>query len=161
MQPVKPPEEVKASFDDAIKAREDEHRKVNEAEAYRIEVVERAQGDAERLRLEAAGYREERVSRATGEASRFEQVLAEYRKAPSVTRKRLYLESIESVLSSTAKLIIDAEKSGNITYLPLDRLLGSPDGPARTAREPTPQVSTSVNPAPVTRVPDGRTREAR
>lgn len=161
MQPVKPPDEVKAAFDDAIKAREDEHRKTNEAEAYRNEVIERAQGEAERLRLEAAAYREEKVSRATGEASRFEQVLAQYRKAPSVTRKRLYLESIESVLNNTAKVVVDTNKSGNITYLPLDRLLSAPEGSSRAVREATPQVSTTVIQAPASRVPDGRAREAR
>ncbi|MGB1883105.1 MAG: FtsH protease activity modulator HflK, partial [Gammaproteobacteria bacterium] len=107
MQPAKPPEQVKAAFDDAIKAREDEQRKINEAEAYRNEVVERAAGEAARIRLDAEGYKERVISQAEGEASRFNQLLTEYEKAPQVTRRRLYLEAIEEVMSDTTKVIMD------------------------------------------------------
>jgi membrane protease subunit HflK len=143
MQPAKPPDEVKASFDDAIKSREDEQRKINEAEAYRNEVVERAQGEAHRLRLESEAYREQVIARATGEARRFGQILVEYRKAPAVTRKRLYLEAIESVLSDTTKVMIDAKQSNNLTYLPLDRILNNAES-ARQSRDPAPQSGNSV-----------------
>lgn len=122
MQSANPPEEVKASYDDAIKSREDEQRKINEAEAYRNEVVERAQGDASRIRLEAQAYKEQVVARAEGEARRFEQMLAEYQKAPQVMRERLYLETVETVLRDTTKIITDGG-SGNLTYLPLDRII--------------------------------------
>lgn len=122
MQSANPPEEVKASYDDAIKSREDEQRKINEAEAYRNEVVERAQGDAARIRLEAQAYKEQVVARAEGEARRFDQLYTEYQKAPAVMRERLYLETVETVLRDTTKIVMDGG-SGNVTYLPLDKLL--------------------------------------
>ncbi len=122
MQSANPPEEVKASYDDAIKSREDEQRKINEAEAYRNEVVERAQGDASRIRLESQAYKEQVVARAEGEARRFEQLLTEYQKAPGVMRERLYLETVETVLRDTTKIVTDGG-SGNLTYLPLDRII--------------------------------------
>ena len=123
MQPAKPPEAVKEAFDDAIKAREDEERLVNEAEAYRNDIIPRARGNAARLREEANGYKEAVIARAEGDASRFEQLLKEYERAPEITRKRLYLESIESVLSNTNKVLLDAEGGNSLMYLPLDKLL--------------------------------------
>ena len=123
MQPAKPPEAVKAAFDDAIKAREDEERLVNEAEAYRNDIIPRARGNAARMREEANGYKESVIARAEGDASRFEQLLAEYERAPEITRKRLYLESMESVLSNTNKVLLDAEGGNSLMYLPLDKLL--------------------------------------
>jgi membrane protease subunit HflK len=123
MQPAKPPEEVKEAFDDAIKAREDEQRSMNEAEAYRNDVIPRARGSAGRLRQEAEAYKQRVIARAEGEASRFNQLLVEYERAPSVTRQRLYLESIESVLNSTSKVLLDAEGNNSLMYIPLDRLM--------------------------------------
>ena len=123
MQPAKPPEAVKAAFDDAIKAREDEQRKINEAEAYRNEVVERAAGEAARIRAEAEGYKEQVIAQAEGESERFNQLYAEYKKAPEVTRKRLYLEAMESVLSNTNKVIVDNDNGSSLMYLPLDKLI--------------------------------------
>ena len=123
MQPAKPPEEVKASFDDAIKAREDEQRKINEAEAYRNEVVERAAGEAARIRLESEAYREQVIAQAQGESRRFEQILTEYEKAPEVTRRRLYLESIETVFSDSTKVIMDNKSGSSLMYLPIDKLI--------------------------------------
>ncbi|MEX2480955.1 MAG: FtsH protease activity modulator HflK, partial [Gammaproteobacteria bacterium] len=123
MQPAKPPEEVKAAFDDAIKAREDEQRKINEAEAYRNEVVERAAGEAARIRLDAEGYEQRVIAQAEGEASRFTQLVAEYQQAPEVTRNRLYLEAIEEVMSNATKIISDDKSSSNLMYLPLDKLM--------------------------------------
>ncbi len=123
MQPAKPPEAVKAAFDDAIKAREDEQRKINEAEAYRNEVVERAAGEAARIRAEAEGYKEQVIAQAQGESERFNQLYAEYQKAPEVTRKRLYIEAMESVLSNTNKVIVDNDNGSSLMYLPLDKLI--------------------------------------
>ncbi|MGR8920973.1 MAG: FtsH protease activity modulator HflK [Gammaproteobacteria bacterium] len=123
MQPAKPPEEVKAAFDDAIKAREDEQRKINEAEAYRNEVVERAAGEAARIRLDADGYKESVISQAEGEASRFVQLHREYQKAPEVTRRRLYLEAMEEVLSESTKVIMDNDGGSSLMYLPVDELM--------------------------------------
>ena len=123
MQPAKPPEAVKAAFDDAIKAREDEQRKINEAEAYRNEVVERAAGEAARIRAEAEGYKEQVIAQAQGESERFNQLYSEYKKAPEVTRKRLYIEAMESVLSNTNKVIVDNDNGSSLMYLPLDKLI--------------------------------------
>lgn len=133
MQPAKPPEAVKAAFDDAIKAREDEQRKINEAEAYRNEVVERAAGEAARIRLEAEAYKEQVVSQAEGEARRFKQLLAEYHKAPKVTRRRLYLEAIEDVMSDSTKVIMDGDAGSSLMYLPLDKLMSGGQSTLRRA----------------------------
>lgn len=123
MQPAKPPEEVKAAFDDAIKSREDEQRKINEAEAYRNEVVERVQGEGARIRLEAEGYKEQVIARSEGEAHRFEELLAAYEKAPAVTRQRLYLDALEDVLSGSSKVMLDAASGNSLMYLPIDKLI--------------------------------------
>ena len=125
MQPAKPPEAVKAAFDDAIKAREDEQRLVNEAQAYRNDILPRARGAAARVREEANGYKASVIAKSEGDASRFEQLLTEYEQAPEITRKRLYLESIESVLAGTNKVLLDAEGSNSLMYLPLDKLMQS------------------------------------
>ena len=123
MQPAKPPEDVKAAFDDAIKAREDEQRLVNEAEAYRNDILPRARGGAARVREESNGYKASVIAKSEGDAARFDQLLAEYELAPEITRKRLYLESMESVLSSTNKVLLDAESGNSLMYLPLDKLI--------------------------------------
>ncbi|MCY4364490.1 MAG: FtsH protease activity modulator HflK [Gammaproteobacteria bacterium] len=123
MQPAKPPEDVKAAFDDAIKAREDEQRLVNEAEAYRNDILPRARGAAARVREEANGYKASVIAKSEGDAARFNQLLAEYERAPEITRKRLYLESIESVMSGTNKVLLDAEGGNSLMYLPLDKLI--------------------------------------
>jgi len=135
------PEDVKSAFDDAIKSREDKQRKINEAEAYRNENVERAQGEAARIRLEAEGYKAQVVSRAEGEAQRFTQLLAAYEAAPEVTRRRLYLETVEAVLGGSRKVLMDGVAGNNVTYLPLDQLLerrAPPSGSA--AAEPVDSV---------------------
>ena len=123
MQPAKPPEEVKAAFDDAIKAREDEQRLVNEAEAYRNDVIPKARGGAARLREESNGYKARVIAKAEGEASRFEQLLTEYKRAPKVTRERLYIDAIESVFSNTNKVLIDNDNGNSLMYLPIDKLI--------------------------------------
>ena len=117
------PEEVKSAFDDAIKSREDKQRKINEAEAYQNENVERAQGEAARFRLEAEGYKKQVIARAQGEARRFEQLLTAYEQAPAVTRQRLYLETLEEVLGASNKVLIETGGGNNITYLPIDKML--------------------------------------
>jgi membrane protease subunit HflK len=141
MQPAKPPEEVKAAFDDATKAREDQHRKINEGEAYRNEVVERAAGEGARIRLDAEGYKSRVVSQAEGEAARFTALLAEYEKAPAVTRKRLYMDAMEEVMAGTSKVVTDNKGGSNIVYLPLDKMIGrnatAGDAPAAAEAAPT------------------------
>lgn len=124
MQNAQPPAQVKAAFDDAVKAREDEQRLKNEAEAYENDIIPRARGAAARLGQEAAAYRATVVAAARGEASRFLQVLDEYAKAPKVTRDRLYLDAMEDVYANSTKLLIDQGDSGNnVMYLPLDQLI--------------------------------------
>ena len=141
MQPAKPPEEVKAAFDDAIKAREDEQRLVNEAEAYRNDIIPKARGAAARLREESNGYKARVIAKAEGEASRFEQLLVEYQRAPKVTRERLYLDAIESVFSNTNKVLIDNDNGNSLMYLPIDRLIDNNN----TNKKPSTSNSTFNN----------------
>jgi membrane protease subunit HflK len=123
LQDAQPPEEVQAAFSDAIKAREDKERLKNEAEAYSNDIIPKARGAAARQIQEANGYKESLVAKANGEASRFSQLMGEYKKAPEVTRKRLYLETMESVLSQNSKVLVDSNNANNLMYLPLDQLL--------------------------------------
>ena len=122
IQEAKPPPEVKAAFDDVIKAKEDEERLKNEASAYANGVVPEARGRAQRQIEEANAYRAKVVAEAQGEAQRFEKLLAEYSKAPEVTRERLYLDSIERVYRNSSKVLVDVEGGNNMLYLPLDRI---------------------------------------
>jgi len=123
LQDPQPPEEVQGAFQDAIKAQEDEVRFKNEAEAYARDIVPRARGDAKRMREEAGAYKDQIIAKAEGESSRFTQTLEAYRKAPEITRKRLYLETIEEVLANTSKVILQVNDTSNLMYLPLDKLL--------------------------------------
>jgi len=123
MQKVSPPEEVKAAFDDATKAREDGARIIKEAEAYSNDIIPRARGAASRLMQEAQGYKASVMARAEGDARRFTSIVGEYVKAPGVTRDRMYIETMEQVLSNTTKILIDQKGSSNVLYLPLDRML--------------------------------------
>ncbi len=123
IQSAKPPEAVKDAFDDVTQAREDEERFKNEAEAYRNEVLPKARGASARMREEAEAYRNEVIARAEGEAERFEQLLKEYKKAPQITRDRLYLDMMESVLTNSSKVMVDVQGGNNLLYLPLDKLM--------------------------------------
>lgn len=118
----KPPTQVQAAFDDVIKAREDEERLKNEAQAYANGIVPEARGAAQRQIEEANAYKEQVVANAEGEAERFSRLLAEYVKAPEVTRERLYLEAVQDVLSRTNKVMVDVEGGNNVMYLPLDKM---------------------------------------
>ena len=124
MQTAKEPEQVRAAFADAVKAQADAERYKNEAQAYQNEVVGKAQGAAQRTILNAEGYRARVVESAVGEASRFNQLLTEYEKAPQVTRERLYIETMESVLGNSTKIMTDTKGGGNnLLYLPLDKIM--------------------------------------
>ncbi len=124
MQSIQPPEQVQAAFDDAVKAGQDLERQKNEGQAYANDVIPRARGNASRLIEEANGYKQRVVANAEGEASRFSQILAEYEKAPAVTRERIYLDSMQQMLSNTSKVMIDQKSGGsNLLYLPLDKLM--------------------------------------
>ncbi len=139
VQNAQAPREVQESFDDVIRAREDEQREKNQAETYANGVIPEARGQAQRLREEAYGYRDSIISRAEGEADRFTKLVAEYRKAPGVTRQRLYLETMQEVLSNTSKVLLTGDKGQNsMLYLPLDKMLeGRNAAPPKTTSTTT------------------------
>ncbi|WP_312947616.1 FtsH protease activity modulator HflK [Superficieibacter sp.] len=121
-QAARPPEAVQAAFDDAISARENEQQSIREAEAYSNEVQPRANGQAQRILEEARAYKTQTVLEAQGEVARFAKILPEYKAAPEITRERLYIETMEKVLSHTRKVLVN-DKGGNLMVLPLDQML--------------------------------------
>ena len=135
IEEARPPTEVKAAYDDVIKAREDLERLVNEAQAYSNGIIPEARGEAQRLREEANGYKSQVVSKSEGEANRFIKLLTEYKKAPQVTRERLYLDAIEEVMTNSSKVLVDTEGGNNMLYLPLDKIIhqGSSCGTLRSS----------------------------
>lgn len=142
IQSAQPPEQVQAAFDDAVKAGQDLERQKNEGQAYANDVIPKARGAASRLKEEADGYKQRVIASADGDASRFKQVLAEYSKAPAVTRERIYIETMQQVLSTTSKVMMDFRGNGNLLYLPLDRLMqkaGANGGEAAAPRPATPE----------------------
>ncbi|MBA6411620.1 FtsH protease activity modulator HflK [Parahaliea sp. F7430] len=118
----KPPSQVQAAFDDVIKAREDEERLKNEAQAYANGIVPEARGRAQRQVEESNAYKEQVIANAQGEAERFTKLLTEYRKAPEVTRERLYLDAVQNVFTNATKVMVDVEGGNNVMYLPLDKM---------------------------------------
>jgi membrane protease subunit HflK len=144
-----PPQQVRAAFDDVIKASEDNQSTQNEARRYASQVVPEARGAARRQLEEANAYREQVIARAQGEAERFERLLVEYKKAPAVTRQRLYLDAMQDVMSNSSKVMIDVEGGNNMMYLPLDQLLQRarrPEGSAQGAVAPQETPSFTVTP---------------
>ena len=133
-QSSRPPEQVKDAFDDAIAAREDEERFIREAEAYKNEILPKATGRAERLKKEAQGYTERTVNEAIGQVAQFEKLLPEYQAAPGVTRDCLYLDAMEKIYSHSSKVLIDSESSGNMLYLPIDKLISQSQAQSTKAR---------------------------
>jgi len=120
---AQPPDAVRPAFDDVIRAREDEQRVQNQAQQYSNQIIPEARGEAQR-RIEAANaYSAEVVAEATGDASRFDQLLTEYLKSPEVTRQRLYIDSIEDVMTASSKIMVDVEGGNNMLFLPLDKLM--------------------------------------
>jgi len=154
MQNAQPPEQVQAAFDDAVKAGQDRERQKNEGQTYANEVIPRARGTAARLVLEAEGYRQRVIERAQGDAARFRQVVAEYNKAPQVTRDRLYIDTMQQILSNTTKVLIDQKGGSNLLYLPLDKIMQM-TGAAQAESAPKPPES-----APVPEPSTARSREA-
>jgi membrane protease subunit HflK len=133
-QKIQPPPEVKDAFDDANNAGNNQQQFVNEARAYLAKEVPLARGDAARIRASAEGYKAARIAEATGEATRFSLIEAQYRAAPEVTRKRLYLETMQSVLATTQK-VIDQSSGKNMLYLPIDKPRSAADAGAAAAGE--------------------------
>ncbi|MGC9163017.1 MAG: FtsH protease activity modulator HflK [Thiomonas sp.] len=148
LQNVQPPEQVQAAFDDAIKAGQDRERLKNEAQAYANNVIPRAQGTASRLIQDAEAYKAQVVAQAQGDTSRFDQVLQQYEKAPQVTRERMYLQTMQDILSSVTKVMVDSRSNNNLLYLPLDKLLQQ-----SAARSTNPSPAMSAAPAALPTLP--------
>ena len=149
-----PPDAVRAAFDDVIKAREDEVRVRNEASAFSNQVIPEARGEAQRLIEESLGYKERVIAQARGEAERFNKLYAEYKLAPDVTRQRIYIDTIESVMANSTKVMVDVEGGSNMMYLPLDKIMerrGSTNGNSGLTNEsgnnPVERVDTSRRPS--------------
>ena len=117
------PGEVEVAVQDSIRAREDRERRILEAQTYSNDILPRARGEAERRRQDAEAYREQVIADAEGESDRFTQILAEYEKAPEVTRERIYIETLEEILRTSTKVLVDTEGGNNLLYLPLDQLV--------------------------------------
>jgi membrane protease subunit HflK len=154
MLAVQPPEQVQASFDDAVKAGQDRERQKNEGQAYANNVIPRARGAASRLIEESEAYRSSVIANAEGEAARFKQILTEYQKAPGVTRDRMYLEAMQQIFSSTTKVMVDSRNNSNLIYLPLDKLISQTGqtpvvaGDGAAARSPASNAAATPTPAP-------------
>lgn len=157
-----PPNQVRDAFNDVQKAKEDEQRVINEANAYAESIIPEARGEAQKQIEQANAYRDQVIARAEGEAERFEKLLTEYSLAKEVTRDRLYIDAMESVLSRSSKIMIDVEGGNNLLYLPLDRLgqTGSPVAGLATdesVRSIADAILREVN----ERIASGRIRESR
>ena len=142
MQNAQPPEQVQASFDDAVKAKQDLERQKNEGQAYANDIIPKAKGAASRLTSEAQGYRVKVESEAKGNASRFEQILTQYNRAPEVMRDRIYIEAQEQILSNISKVIVDQKNSNSLLYLPLDKLI------QQTSPSTKENISSTINVSP-------------
>ena len=165
---AQPPDAVRPAFDDVIRAREDEQRVQNQAQQYANQIIPEARGEAQRRIEEANAYSAEVVAEATGDASRFDQLLTEYLKSPEVTRQRLYIDSLEDVMTASSKIRVDVEGGNNMLFLPLDKLMEqgtasiNSNNSASDLRkladqlEPFLPASTSVNSVDRSRLPTGR-----
>ncbi|SFG90826.1 protease FtsH subunit HflK [Duganella sp. CF458] len=164
MQGVQPPEQVQASFDDAVKAGQDRERQKNEGQAYANDIVPKARGAAFRLIQEAEAYRAMTVQNATGNTDRFKSVLTEYQKAPAVTRDRMYLDTMQQIFSNTSKVMVDSKAGSNLLYLPLDKLIAQVAATEGRAASVTPPPPTAVllppEPTPDPNRRDSRSRES-
>jgi membrane protease subunit HflK len=160
LQQVLPPDKVQAAFDDAVKAGQDRERLKNEGEAYANDVVPRARGMAARLMQEANGYNAEVVQRAEGDAARFRQILVEYNKAPQVTRDRLYLDMMQSVLGNSTKILVDQKNSASLLNLPFDKLLQQAGAAAATQHSGESSGGRVTTSEPTVAIDPSRSREA-
>ncbi|MFZ8990250.1 MAG: FtsH protease activity modulator HflK [Pseudohongiellaceae bacterium] len=120
---AQPPDAVRPAFDDVIRAREDEQRAQNQAQQYANQRIPEARGEAQRQIEQANAYKQQAIAQAEGEASRFDELLIEYQTAPEVTRQRLYIESLQDVMTASSKIMIDVEGGNNMLYVPLDKIM--------------------------------------
>lgn len=144
MKDAQPPEQVQASFDDAVKAREDKLRLINEAETYANGILPQARGEGARILQDSEAYKAKVIAQSEGETFRFNKILTEYKKAPKVTKERLYRETMERVLSSTSKVVVDS-KAGNVMYLPIDKLLNNQSSTPKTIVNKTDPIQQKTN----------------
>ena len=156
-----PPNQVRDAFNDVQKAKEDEQRTINDANAYAESVIPEARGEAQKAIEQASAYRDQVIARAEGEADRFNKLLAEYQLAQKVTRDRLYIDAMESVLSRSSKIMVDVEGGNNLMYLPLDKL-NQPSTTLQGAnRETVSSIADAILREINDRVSSGRLRENR
>jgi membrane protease subunit HflK len=160
LQGAAAPEQVQPAFEDVVRAQQDRERFKNEGQAYANDVVPRARGIAARLIEESNGYRQSVISTAQGDTARFTQILTEYQKAPAVTRERMYLETMQQILGSTSKIIIDQKAGQSLLYLPIDKLiqLSQSQQQQQQQQQPPPAVSVEPPPPAPSSVPDTVTR---
>lgn len=155
LQQTDPPDEVKAAFDDAVQAQQDEQRLVNQAEAYANKMVPIAEGQAKRVIAEATAYKEQVVLGAKGKTAKFAKLLPEYKMAPEVTRQRLFLDAMEEVYSNSSKVLIDVDSGNNLVYLPLDKIISRSAQNDATSKTEDDTVTYSLEPR-TTNVPPQR-----
>jgi modulator of FtsH protease HflK len=153
LQNVQPPEQVQASFNDALRANQDMTRLKNEGQAYANDILPKARGTAARMIEEANGHKQSVIATAEGDASRFVQLLAEYERAPGVTRERLYIDTMQQVLQSTSKVIVDQKGGNNLLYLPLDKLIGAQSSAPQAPVSDIPRVPPRTEPTVITPEP--------
>lgn len=162
IQNAQPPQQVQAAFNDAVKAGQDRERSINLGEAYMNAVLPKAQGTASRMKEEAEGYKARVIETARGDADRFRAVYEEYKKAPQVTRDRLYIDAARDVFTNSSKIYVDAKGSGNLLYLPLDKIVGqTKEAAAKQAAESVEQYQTPSTKAPETAEFTSNTASAR
>ncbi|WP_338847657.1 FtsH protease activity modulator HflK [Massilia sp. W12] len=160
MQNVQPPEQVQNAFDDAVKAGQDMERLKNEGAAYANDVIPKARGQAARMLLDAQAHRSRVVETASGDAARFKQVVTEYAKAPTVTRDRMYLETMQQVFNNVTKVMVDSKTGNNLINLPLDKLIQGAAADHAAQQAVRTQQAASGQQAPEQNV-DVRARESR
>ena len=163
MQNAQPPEQVQAAFDDAVRAKQDLERQKNEGQAYYNDVVPKARGTAARLMEEANGYKQRVIANSEGEASRFKSIVIEYNKAPVVTRERMYLDTMQQILTSTSKVMVDARAGSQMLYLPLDKIIQMSGASALgepAAASPGPKLPAQVEPVAPSPDAGARSRDA-
>jgi len=152
MEDAQPPDQVQAAFDDATRATQDCKRSINEGKAYRNDVVPKAEGAASRLKADAQAYSAREINKAMGETARFRQVLSEFKRAPQVTRERMYLETVQELLSNSSKVMIDNKSGSNLLYLPIDKLVqpgrGAPTAAGAAQQSEPAQSVLPQSPAP-------------
>jgi len=156
-----PPTQVRDAFNDVQKAKEDEQRTINDANAYAESILPEARGEAQQQIEQANAYRERVIARSTGEAQRFEKLLGEYQQAERVTRDRLYIDAMETLLSNSSKVMVDVEGGNNLMYLPLDKIIQQGPALSGSSQESVRGIADAIINEVNNRTAGGRIRESR